>query len=311
MLDSWKASSPLVIDAGNALFRNAGVATDDDRARASFIFEVMEDLGVKVMAVGQRDLSSGTAFLEKLAKAHKVKVLSANLQREGKRVFDASTIVEWKGSKIAFIGLTTPGPVAPNEPNVAAAPTVETLKAVLAGLGPRDVTVVLAATSYADAMQLSTDFADTVDFVVQSGEFRGTVPPQRLNPNAAVLLGSGQKGQAMGKLKLWLGNGKGPFADLTVGQRDQQQADFVGEQIKQLKSRLAMAKDKEAIAQLKTMLVDFEKRHAELQKAAKAATGSTVRRFDFQWSVLGRDVADEAKLKARVLKIEPSYQGQH
>jgi 2',3'-cyclic-nucleotide 2'-phosphodiesterase (5'-nucleotidase family) len=299
----------LLLDSGNALFANAGVATDADKKRATFVFQVMEELGYRVMAVGQRDLSAGTAFLEGLAKGKKVKLLSANLQRDGKRIFDASVLIDVKGVKVGIIGLSAPGPLAPNEPKVVAAPTMDALKAALAELGPRDVTVVLAATSYADAMQLSTE-AKAVDFVIQSGEFRGTVPPQRLSDTSAVLLASGQKGQAMAKLDLSLGNGKGAFVDLSIADRDRQQADFVGEQIKTLKERLKLAKDKEGIAQLKLTLGDFQKRQAELNAAANKKSGD-VKRFNFEWKVLGSDVVDDPGLKARVLEIDPGYSGTH
>lgn len=311
MFDGWKSPALLVLDSGNALFANAGVATDADRKRATFVFTVMDELGTRAMAVGQRDLSSGTAFLEQLAKGKKVKLLSANLQRDGKRIFEPSTIIEVNGVKVALVGLTTPGPVAPNEPKVMAQPTVESAKAAIAALGPRDVTVVLAATSYADAMQLSTELGASADFIIQSGEFRGTQPPQRIDEKSSVLLASAQKGQALAKLDVTLGSGKGAFVDLSVIDRDRQQGTFVAEQIKTLEDRIKLAKDKAAIAQLKETLAGMKKRKADLdaQVSQKIAPGSKT--FGFAWTLLGADVADEPKLKARVLEIDPAYSGSH
>ncbi|MFT3707322.1 MAG: 5'-nucleotidase [Archangium sp.] len=305
------STSLVVLDSGNALFANAGVASDVDRKRATFVFGVMEELGTRAMAVGQRDLSSGTAFLESLAKGKKLKLLSANLRRDGKPIFDASTIIDQGGVKVAIVGLTAPGPVAPNEANVAALPTVEAAKAAIAALGPHDLTVIMCATSYADAMQLSTELKGKVDFIIQSGEFRGTQPPQRLDDASPVLLASAQKGQALGKLDVALGSGKGPFTDLSILDRDKQQAVFVGEQIKTLEERLKLSKDKAATEQLKGTLVEMKKRKAELEAglAKKITPGS--RSFGFTWTTLGSDVADDAKLKARVLEIDPAYSGSH
>lgn len=311
MLGTWTSSALLVLDSGNALFANAGVASDADRKRATFVFNVMDELGTRAMAVGQRDLSSGTAFLEGLAKGKKLKLLSANLQRDGKRLFDASTIIDVNGVKVAIVGLTTPGPVAPNEPNVAALPTVEAAKAAVAALGPHDLTVIMAATSYADAMQLTTELKGKVDFVIQSGEFRGTQPPQRLDDASPVLLASAQKGQALAKLDVTLGTGKGPFTDLSILERDKQQATFVAEQIKTLEERLKLSKDKAASDMLKGTLTDMKKRKADLDAGlAKKITPGT-RSFGFTWTTLGSDVADDAKLKARVLEIDPAYSGSH
>lgn len=312
MLDGWKSPALLVLDSGNALFANAGVATDADKKRATFVFGVMEELGTRVLVVGQRDLSAGTAFLEQLGKGKKLKLLSANLQRDGKRLFDASVIIEVNGLKVALVGLTAPGPVAPNEPKVMAQPTVESAKAAIAALGPRDLTVVIAATSYADAMQLSTELGASVDFVIQSGEFRGTQPPQRVDEKSAVLLASAQKGQALAKLEVTSPAGaKGAFVDLSIVDRDRQQASFVGDQLKTLDDRLKLAKDKAAIEQLKQTMAELKKRKAELdaQVSKKIAPGS--RTFGFGWTLLGADVADEPKLKARVLEIDPAYSGSH
>jgi len=96
-LDKLAPANVLVLDSGNALFANAGVATEAEKARATFILGVMEQLGTKAMAVGQRDLSAGLPFLQGLAKTSKVKLLSANLLRAGKRVFDAGVVIDAGG----------------------------------------------------------------------------------------------------------------------------------------------------------------------------------------------------------------------
>ncbi|MFZ5438725.1 MAG: 5'-nucleotidase [Myxococcota bacterium] len=308
MLHQLGTANVLALDSGNALFRNAGVATDADKARAAFVFEVMDELGTRVMAVGQRDLSAGTAFLTALAKGKKLKLLSANLKRGEQRLFDAGAVLEAGGLKIGVIGLTAPGPVVPGEADVTATPTLAAAKDALAKLGARDVTVVLAATSYADAAQLSTELGKEVDFVIQSGEFRGTQPPQRMSDEAALLLASGQKGQALAKLQLSVA-GRGRFADLNVVDREQQQLGFLREQVKSLEDRIKVAKDKAGVAQLKSTADDLKRRIKELEATAAKKTGPRTAKVD--WVILGTDVADEPALKARVLKIEPTYAGAH
>lgn len=310
MLDKLGTANVLVLDSGNALFANAGVATEPEKARAAFILRVMEKLGTRAMAVGQRDLSAGLPYLEKLAKTSKVKLLSANLQRGGTRVFDAGVVIDVGGVKVGLVGLTAAGPVAPDKDVVAAA-TLESARAALKALGPRDLTIVLAATSYADSMQLSTELKSEVDFVLQSGEFRGTQPAQRVDEKSALLFASAQKGQALAKVQVVLGSAKGPFIDLSVAQRDQQQLDFLAKQVKVIEERLAQVKDKSTGGDLKKTLAELKRRQKELTAALAKKVAPTSKTVKLEWVLLGQDVADDPALKAEVLQYEPTYSGSH
>lgn len=308
VLESLASSNVLVLDSGNALFPNAGVATEKQKAQAAFVLSVMERLGTRAMAVGQRDLSAGLPYLEELAKHSKVKFLSANLRRAGKAVFEGGVVLDAGGVKVGLVGLTAVGQVAP-ERDVLAEPTVEAARAALKKLGPRELTIVLAATSYADGMQLSTALKGEVDFVIQSGEFRGSQPAQRMDSTSAVLFASSQRGQALAKVELVLGSTKGPFIDLSVAERDSQQLKFLGEQVKTLEERIAVAKDKSATRDLLSTLKDLKKRQKELSSGAAEHVSPSARTLKLDWLLLGQDVADDPQLKAEILKYEPTYAG--
>jgi 2',3'-cyclic-nucleotide 2'-phosphodiesterase (5'-nucleotidase family) len=310
VLDKLAPANVLVLDSGNALFANAGVATEPEKLRAAFILGVMEQLGTKVMAVGQRDLSAGLPFLQNLAKTSKVKLLSANLTRGGKRVFEPSVVIDAGGVKVGIIGLTAVGPVAPDK-DVTSGGTLEAARVALKALGPRDVTIVLAATTYADGMQLSTELKGEVDFVIQSGEFRGTQPAQRLDETSALLFASAQKGQALAKVQLSLGSAKGPFVDLSVADRDQQQADFLKSQVTMLEERLKKATDKSITGDLQKTLGELKKRQKELADGLAKRAAPTAKTVKLEWVMLGQDVADDPKIKAEVLEYEPTYSGSH
>ncbi len=306
VLDGLRGANVLVLDAGNALYRNAGAAGPEDAPRAKLVFDMMARLGTQAMVVGQRDLSGGVAALQKLAEGSKVKLLSANLTRAGKPVFDAGVVLDVGGVKVGIVGVTAPGPVAP-EADVTASAPLAAAQAALAKLGKRDVTVVLAATSYADAMNLSRELKGATDLVIQSGEFRGTVPPQRVEDSAPILLGSGQRGQALSKATVTVGKGHGPLVDLSVVAREKEQLAFVDGQVKSLEERLAKAKDKRAAADFGKLLGDLKRRQVELNAAIAQKTPAGARTLDFQWVVLGSDIADDAAWKAEVLKVEPTY----
>lgn len=302
----------LIVDTGNALFANAGAASDAEKARARFVYDVMEELGTRLLAVGQRDLAGGTAFLLELSRGRRLQLLSANLERDGKRLFPASAVLEVNGLKVAFIGLTLPGPVAPNEPTVRATGTVDAVRAALKTLGRRDLTVVLAATSYPDSMQLAQQLGSAVDLVIQSGEFRGTQPPQRLTEGGPLLLASGQKGQAVGKLELRLGKkAHGPLIDLGVTAREQQELELVDSQLATLQQRVDRAKDPAAKAELLKTVHEVKARRRELEREVAKTAPPDARTAKLEWIVLGGALDDDPALKQRVLEFEPTFAGAH
>jgi 2',3'-cyclic-nucleotide 2'-phosphodiesterase (5'-nucleotidase family) len=309
VLDALKGKNLLVLDAGNALFRNAGQAAADDRARAHFVLDVMGRLGTKAMAVSVRDLSAGLDFLLAEAKRSPVKLLSCNLRRAGKAVFEASTVVSVAGLRVAVIGVSAPGPIVIDAPDVVAGPTVDGVKAALGKLGKHDLTIVLAATSFADATQLAQDFKGQVDFVLQSGEFRGTQPPQRVDGSDTFLFASGQRGQAMAKVVFEPGAGPGPVLDKTGVERDRKQLEFVGTQVAKLEARLQAATEPQLKTDLAGTLQTLRDRQAALQKAIAVEPGQ--RSLMAEWVVLSTEVKDDAALKQEVLKIEPTYAGAH
>ncbi len=309
MVDGLKGPNLLVLDAGNALFRNAGQATADDRTRAHFVLDVMGRLGTKAMAVSVRDLSAGLDFLLAEAKRSPVKLLSCNLRRAGKPVFDASTVISAAGLKVAVIGVSSPGPIVADAADVLAGPTLEGVKAALAKLGKHDLTIVLAATNFADATQLAQQLKGQVDFVVQSGEFRGTQPPQRVEGSDTFLFASGQRGQAVAKVIFDPGAGPGPVLDRSSVERDRRQLEFVGSQLKTVQTRLTIATDPQTVNDLTETLRTLRERQDALTKSLTVGAGQ--RSLIADWVVLSTEVNDDPALKREVLKIEPTYAGAH
>lgn len=297
---------PLVIDSGNALFRTLGGASDDDKKRASFVLSTMGALGTSVLGVGHRDLSAGPAFLIAEAKKANVQLVSTNLELEGKPAFPKSVVVEKNGVKVAVLAVTGLGPV-PGVMGLMGAAQLPALQAELKKLPARDLTVVLCTSGYEEAMALASALDASVDFVIQSGEFRGTVPPQKVKES--FLLASGQRGQAVGKLELSFGKTKGTFADLNEAARDQELLANLENQLKSVDERLKLAKDPEGKKALETLRKDMKARRDEQAKRLTTTIGGRTLKLD--WLMLGQDVKDDEALKAEVLKIEPTYSGLH
>ncbi|MCC6336407.1 MAG: hypothetical protein IT380_20775 [Myxococcales bacterium] len=310
MLDGLKGGPLLVLDSGNALFRASGVSDDAMKQRARFVMDVMGRLGTRAMAVGIRDLPGGVDFLKQVGTAAGVKLLSANLKQDGKPAFDASATFTAGGVTVAVVGLTAPGPV-PDLHGVTVDPTLSAAKAALKKLGKRDLTIILAATSYADSLQLAQELKSQVDFVIQSGEFRGSQPPQKVEGGNAYVLASAQKGQALSKLELSFGSGAGGFVDLSAIERDKQQLTFVDAQLKTLDGRIAAAKDSAGTKDLVATRDLLRERRKALQRTVDQEVSGTAKTMKQSWVVLGADVRDDDALKAEVLKYEPTYAGAH
>jgi len=309
VLDGLRAGPLLVLDAGNALFRNGGGASPEDLKRAHLLLSVMGRLGTRAMAVGVRDLSGGADFLAAEARAAGVKALSANLTRDGKRLFEASALLEVGGLRVAVVGVSAPGPIVPGQPRAQAGPTLAAVKAALAALPARELTVVLAATSAADAQQLAEQLSGQVDLVLQSGEFRGTLPPQRVGESDVFLLASGQKGQAVGALTLTFG-ARGPLLDLSARERDAQQLGFVRSQRVAVEARVSAAARPREKADLEALVASLREREAQLA-AAEVPVPPGARTLKLDWVPLSATVVDDPAIKAEVLTVEPTYQGLH
>lgn len=302
MIEAERKKGPtLVFDSGNALFRVPGGDADPQlAARAQFILSRMGSLGTKVMAVGQRDLNAGAPWLVREARTAGVTALSANLfGPEKQKPFAGSAVVTEGGVRVGFIGVIAPGPYG----EFTAGPPLTAVRNELPNLkGKADIVIVLAATSYADALQLSQELkGGVVDFIVQSGEVRGVGMAQKGSQN--FLMPSGERGRAVGKLELTVGAKKEPFSDLGEKERALQTVTIINNQLAEVQKRKAAAKDKSVRAELENTEKQFLARKKQAEADAKAA--SSGRAFKLTFVGLGSDVADDPAWKAEVDRIDP------
>lgn len=296
----------MVIDAGNALFRVMGPATADDTKRARVVLSIMGSVGVRALAVGQRELSAGREFLVEEAEKAKVQLVSTNLEvAGGQAAFPRSLMFDQHGVKVAILATAGVGPVA-GASTLTGADPLPAIKAELKKLPKRDVTVLVVTSGYGDAMTLADALSGTIDFVIQSGEYRGSVPPQRIRD--VYLLGSGQRGQAIAALTLNLGPGK-TYSDLNEASRDKELLENLDSQVAALDGRLKLATDAAAKRDLSALRNQMKTRRDE--QAAKVKTALGGKTLKHEWLLLGADIKDDEAIKAKVLEIEPTYAGAH
>jgi 2',3'-cyclic-nucleotide 2'-phosphodiesterase (5'-nucleotidase family) len=290
----------LVLDTGNALYRIPGNPDPAAKERAAFVLKTMAQLGTAAMAAGARDLSEGPDVLRDQAQKAGLKVLSANLlDKDQKRIFPASTVVSQGGVRVGLIGLTAAGVSGAESPVPAGVAEAKKVRA------QADVVIVLAATSYADALQLAAQAGDTVDFVLQSSESRPPGYAQR--QEKAFVVSSGERGRGVARLDLTT-LGKGVFADLTEIARNRQTLTLLEARIADQKQRMAAAVDGGKPDPGATQsLSSLERRHKEVEAQVQAATKPGPRSFSLDFPMLGADVADDPPLQAAVAKIEPPH----
>ena len=299
----------VVMDAGNALFREPGRREDAVlRQRAELVLEQMEAQGTVAMAVGERDLSLGLAWLQKATggRGKKMKLLSANLvDKAGKTPFAASMVVEAGGLKVGVVGVSPEGTPA-GEPGLKGRPPKEAALAEARKLRQTkkvDVVVVLAAVPYQEAVKLALTAEDAVDFVVESHEAKGIGIGALVGSHTAVFP-SGELGKQLTRLELNV-DGPGPSVDLSSGSRARQQLIVVEGNLLKAHERLASAKDEPTRGELTRTIVELEGRLRQLEAELEVKAPAGGRAHQLSYVTLGLAVADDPVLKQRVEQIEP------
>ena len=299
----------VLLDAGNALFREpvarelAAVAP-----RAELVLEQMEAQGTVAMAVGQRDVSQGLAYLQKATRARskKLKLLSANLvDKAGKAPFAASMVVEAGGLKVGVVGVSPEGPM-PGEPSLKGRPPIEAALAEARKLRKAkkpDVVVVLAAVPYQEAVKLAILAGDAVDFVAQSNDAKGIGIGELVGSHAAVFP-TGERGRQLTRLELSV-DGPGPSVDLGQVSRKREQLAIVEGNLLEARARLSNVNDGATRAELTQTMVELETRLRQLEAEVEVKPPAGGRAHQLSYFTLGLAVADDPALKARVEKLEP------
>jgi len=294
----------LLVDAGNALFETAFTSDPKSRPKAELILRTMGELKTAAMAAGGRDLTLGPEFLAQTARKAGVPVLSANLTKDGKLLFPASTVVTVNGVKVGLLGISPVIEHMDRFPGVHSDPPVKAALAEAAKLrGKVDLLVALAAISWADSLQLAKEGANLFDFILQSSESRGLGVMQR--NDRGFLLSAGERGRGMDALELDLSApGDVPLVDLAEADRAAQRRRNLEVQIDSVKARVATERDPSIKKSFEQALAQFQGQLDQLQKerGEEKAKGAHTVRLMIQY--LGAEVADDPETKAQVDRLQ-------
>lgn len=303
VVEQSRARGPvLLLDAGNALFKG----TDSDeasKARARLILETMGELRTAAMTVGPRDLSAGPGFLKSTARKANVKVLSANLTLNGKKLFEPSIVLTEGGKRVGVVGVGPAFPSLEHHPGLVGAPPVPAAVAEARKLeGKVDVVIVLAAVPLEDALQLAKEAGESVDLIFQSSDSRRPTVPRR--DYSSYLITTGERGRLVASVELDL-TGEGPLVDAAELSRAEQTLALLEHQLAEARQRMAAAKAPAHQQHYQESLKGFEERKAQTLARLEELRHRTDRSLLLSTTVLGPGVSGDPELEARVEKLLP------
>jgi 2',3'-cyclic-nucleotide 2'-phosphodiesterase (5'-nucleotidase family) len=171
-----------------------------------------------------------------------------------------------------------------------------------------DVVVVLAAVPYPEAVKLSAEAGESVDFILQAHDNRGPGVSQR--NDFANLVPTGERGRQIGQLQLSVG-GKGPFVDLSETERAEQSLKILDSNLQQARQSQAAAKDEKTRKTWEETIASFEGRRKALAQQVETGKQGAERTLRLSYIQLGGEVPDDPELKQRVERIEPPGSASH
>lgn len=181
------------------------------------LLEAMRRLGYDAVNVGERDMRSGYAEFVQRTEASKLRFISANLVRQDDQrpVFPPHAVVDLddgRGGKrrVGVIGVLRYNPLflkaGPGESNMIIDPPDKRVEKEVAALRAKDVDtiVLLAAMHQTDAQRLATEIPG-IDYIL--GSYGGVFHNAPLRNGDTELFYCGNKGQRVGELRLFFGEG--------------------------------------------------------------------------------------------------------
>lgn len=111
-----KGENVLIFDAGDRLHGQ----TAANLTKGESMAEVMNAAGYDAMVPGNHDFAFGVPRLAELSEMMHFPLLAANVQSNGKNIFDSYKIFTMNGLKVGVFGIATPETIASSDPRVMA-----------------------------------------------------------------------------------------------------------------------------------------------------------------------------------------------
>ncbi|HSD21022.1 MAG TPA: hypothetical protein VLC54_13340 [Anaeromyxobacter sp.] len=282
----------LLVDAGDALFHAPAIAAAEvpaGEARARLVLSAMGRMGYAALAVGERDLALGPAWLAREAAAAGVPLLSANLAApDGTHPFPGTRLVEAGGERVGLLAVAAageyPGGLAASDPHAA----VRGAAAALRESGATQVFALLHMPE-ADARALLRE-TPGVDAAVLAHDGRRIAA----SPEAATLVtAAGERGRALGILTLWPDT-RGAWGDAGGPRKAEAELASIRRSIDLARRRHDRVTREEERQALRDLIATQERRASEAE--ARTRVKPTGRLYDGRLLPLTPAVGDDPEL---------------
>ncbi len=188
---------PILLDAGNLLFKQPTVAHSQELLTAAGLMEIYQQMAYDAVAVGQHDLAAGIEFL-KNSQAKGFSWLSANLMdKHNSPIFPAVKVIERGAMKIGIIGLT--GQIVALSPEIIVADWRKVLPEQLARLSKEcRLLIVLSSLSGEENAELTRQYPQ-VHVLITADRQQGNIA--RID-NSSIVTQTMSQGKYLGVLNL-------------------------------------------------------------------------------------------------------------
>lgn len=201
-----EAPNVLLLDAGDTLHGTNLV----NLQKGLNVVAMMNGLGYDAMVPGNHDFNYGYTHLVNLSKVANFKVLSANVEKDSKPVFEPYTIIEKEGVRVAIIGLSAEEtPIVTHPNNVIGlkfSNPVEKVKTMVAEVKDKaDIVVVLSHVGYEVDQKIAKEVPG-IHLII--GGHSHTQLDKPTVVNNVIIAQTGEHSKNLGRVDLSIENGK-------------------------------------------------------------------------------------------------------
>ncbi len=267
-MDAARRDAPaLPVDAGDALFHATALGVADEpaaAARARLVLSAMGRMGYAALAVGERDLALGPAWLAREAAAAGVPLLSLNLAGpDGAHPFPGTRVVEVGGERVGLLAAAAageyPGGLVASDPVAAVRGAAAALRASGATL-----VVALLHMPEGEARALVREVPDVDGAVLAHDGRRIEAAPE----GATLVTAAGERGRGLGILTLWPDT-KGAWGDAGAPRKAEAELASIRRSIDLARRRAERVPREEDRRALRELIATQERRASEAEARTK------------------------------------------